>query len=102
MKYEKPRVMDIGARPALGQEPETCVSGPTADSMYETCAVGDTAGWACITGPAGANHPSCSVGGAAEFGGGDCVSGTVVLYYCEAGVDGDNDPNGCTAGPSFA
>jgi len=100
MRYEKPMLMEIDARPAAGQGPEACVSGPAAGT-FETCNVGDAAGWSCVVGPQPGAYESCAPGGAADNYA-DCISGSVVWYYCEAGTDGGNDPYGCQAGPSFA
>jgi len=98
MRYEKPMLMEIGARPAAGQEPEACIPGPNAGFIFETCSEGVTAGFSCVPGTGGETNVSCVPGDAA--GNADCFSGTVVLYYCEAGTGGSNDPYGCREGPS--
>jgi len=102
MRYQKPKMFEMGemARRAKGQMPLGCVSGPAA-ATWETCGVGDAAGWSCVTGPGVTNpHVGCTPGSAADAQG-DCLSGSVVQYYCEAGTGGGNDPYGCQAGPSF-
>ena len=102
MRYEKPMLMEIGARPAAGQGPEACVPGPAAGGQFESCGEGIGAGWSCTPGQdVYSGHQSCTPGGAAGVNG-DCISGTVVYYFCEVGTGGDNDPYGCRAGPSFA
>ncbi len=101
MRYEKPVAMDLKARArASGQGPLGCVSGPAA-GYWESCGNGDGAGWGCTAGGSAGGYVSCMPGGAAG-GGGDCLSGTVVAYYCEAGALGEDDPNGCQAGPSYS
>ena len=102
MRYEKPVVMDIGARPATGQGPNACVSGPQADAGYQSCAEGNNAQWSCVPGVNvyALGFEACVNGGAADYYT-DCLSGTVVWYYCSAGTDGGTDPYGCIAGPAF-
>ncbi len=102
MKYQKPIVMNLNARAqfADGQGPEGCVSGPAAGT-WESCGDGGSATWGCTVGGAAGAYPSCMPGGAAS-GGGDCLGGSAVQYYCEAGTSGGNDPYGCVTGPSFA
>ena len=101
MRYEKPEVMEIGARPAAGQEPEVCATGEVAAGGWQTCGDGMQAGWSCVAGPiVQAGWISC-VPGDAAVPGGDCYSGTVVENWCEAGTNGTQDTYGCTVGPSF-
>ena len=102
MRYEKPVVMEIGARPTAGQGPEGCVSGPLASPGWQTCGEGTSAQWSCVPGVDvyAQGYNSCVPGGAADYYA-DCLSGTVVYYYCSAGTDGGTDPYGCQAGPSF-
>jgi len=101
MRYEKPIVMNLNARarPAAGQGPLGCVSGPAA-GQWESCGSGGFATWSCLTGGSAGPTQSCMSGGAAT-GGGDCLSGTSVSYYCEAGTGGSNDPDGCHVEPSY-
>ena len=102
MRYEKPEVMEIDARPAAGQQPEVCASGEAADLPWQTCGVGTGAGWSCVLGVGGGTRTSCVPGGAADYDG-DCYSGTVVNpgNWCEVGTNGGQDLYGCTVGPSF-
>lgn len=102
MKYRKPVVMNLGAngRAASGDETMGCVSGPAAGQL-ETCGTGGAATWGCNTGAAAGAYTSCTPGSAAT-GQGDCLSGSAVQYYCEAGTGGGSDWYGCNAGPSFA
>lgn len=101
MRYQKPTVMELGnrARRAAGKSPQGCVSGPAAGE-YETCGTGASAGWSCVSGDRPGSFPGCAPGSAAG-GGGDCLSGSSVSYYCEAGAGGDDDPYGCVSGPSY-
>jgi len=100
MRYEKPMLMEIGARAAAGQGPEACIPGGNAGSIYETCSEGVGAGWSCVPGTGvSSGYGSCVPGDGA--GNADCFSGTAVSYYCGAGTAGDADPLGCREGPSF-
>jgi len=101
MRYEKPMLMEIGARPAAGQGPEACVPGPAAGGGNESCGEGIGAGWSCTPGQ-GVYYgfESCTPGGAADYYA-DCLSGTLVYFFCEVGTDGGQDPYGCQVGPSF-
>lgn len=99
MRYEKPMVMEVGGRPAVGQGIEACVTGPAAGNPGETCASGYVAAWNCVEGPTGDhNYTSCAPGTGAN---GDCVSGTAPAFWCGTGPGGFTDPYGCEAGPSF-
>jgi hypothetical protein len=92
MRYEKPIVMNLSARArTTGQGPLGCVAGDAAGA-WETCATGGN--------PYCSAPPSCVSGGAATPGG-DCLSGTTVSYYCEAGSGGANDRYGCNVGPAY-
>lgn len=90
MRYERPIVMELSAR-ASGQEPLGCYDGVIADSPNEICFAGGAPSF---------TEPPCWPGsspGAAMPG--DCIGGTAA-FYCEAGVSGTLDPDGCRAGPS--
>ena len=102
MRYEKPIVMNLNvrARSTTGQGPLGCVAGPAA-GVWESCGSGGSATWGCSVGGAAGGYPSCMSGGAASSGG-DCLSGTSVRYYCEAGTGGGDDPYGCVAGPAYS
>lgn len=103
MRYEKPLVLDIGARPVIGQGPDMCVAGPAAIPGYQSCVDGTDAYWSCTPGTdvVAYGFDACVNGGAADYMA-DCLSGTVVWYYCAAGTDGGTDPQGCVAGPLHA
>ena len=100
MRYEKPIVMNLNARarPAAGQGPLGCVSGPAA-GQWESCGSGGSA-WSCLTGGRPRGYQSCMPGDEAGLGG-DCLSGTEVSYSCEAGTYGSDDPYGCNSGPTY-
>jgi len=86
--YESPECFDLGAksRTVTGQDVVLgCFPGSGAGPDPEQCATGGN-GWI---------GQFCSTGGSTA--GGDCVSGTGP-YYCEAGNNGSNDPNGCGSG----
>ena len=100
MRYEKPEVMEIGARPAAGQEPENCISGMAAQGGMQSCVEGPLADWSCQVGNVPQPWITCAPGDAADTGG-DCYSGTVVQNWCEAGTNGGQDTYGCTVGPSY-
>lgn len=96
-KYEKPVVMELGSRTQTARG--ACVSGPAAGDL-ESCGAGGSATWACDTGGSAGPYVSCMPGSAASSQEGDCLSGTMVFYYCEAGTGGSEDPYGCNAGNS--
>lgn len=102
MQYKKPLAVELSshARNASGGGPRACVPGAEAGT-WESCGGGGAADWTCDAGGAAGAYTSCMPGGAADANG-DCLSGSVVLYYCEAGTGGGNDPYGCNVGPSFA
>ena len=99
MRYEKPIVMDLGARERISGG---CVSGKDATEAVESCGTGTGAGWSCQFGEDGfTGYPLCATG--SNTGGmGDCLSGTnAPSCYCESGGSGDDDPTGCDFGPSY-
>jgi len=103
MRYEKPIVMSLNARArqATGESPLGCVAGPAAGGPHESCGSGGSATWGCITGGNASGLTSCMPGSAASVNG-DCLGGTSVQYYCEAGTGGGDDPWGCNVGPFFS
>ena len=97
MRYEKPMLMDINARPVSGQDPLSCFDGndPGTQGGYDICDVGTAAEnyfWpTCVEGHGAVPAPGepttlCNTGGAAN--------------YCDAGGGGYLYPDNCTAGPS--
>src|SRR5512136_500814 len=95
MRYEKPVVMDLDARPVSGWDPEglgldACLTGNGASAGSQTCATGHGAKLDCTSGSSNGDGstPSCVPGGAA--GSGDCLSGTAVgpARSCMTGVGG--------------
>lgn len=102
MKYEKPELLELGerARVTTAQGFRGCVPGAAA-GQWESCGNGGAATWGCTAGTSAGAYTTC-FGGNAANGNGDCLSGSVVRYYCEVGTSGGNDPYGCAMGPSFA
>jgi len=97
MRYEKPIVMDLGARArAAGQWPLGCYSGGVGsggwgdDCQYGT--TGDGIANKCTTGP--------MPGTAADP---VCISGSVpTVLFCMTGGVGDNLDQPCASGPAPA
>ena len=59
MRYEKPIVMDLGAR---GRISGGCVDGGTASQSGESCGTGTGALASCQGGVGGASNPLCAYG----------------------------------------
>lgn len=103
MRYEKPMVMDLNARPAVGAGIEVCYPGSAAGGNgWEMCVGGGAPDWYfCMPGSNG--HVACTPGTSPSESGMivDCYSGTAAGDFCETGIGaGRSDPQGCLAGPS--
>lgn len=99
MKYEKPIVVNLGARArAAGQDPLSCMSGNAPMGGSRICGAGASPAYVagCQTGNATGD---CSSGMAASF---TCLSGPApdLGEECEAGVGGSQGD--CTSGAAAA
>ena len=99
MRYEKPVAMDLNARPASGQGPESCYDGsyPGAQGGYDVCWTG--------TGATSSFWPDCVNGPGATGQPGDpyevCAGGSQAQPFCDMGTGAQVImPDTCTAGPS--
>ena len=75
MRYEKPVVMNLGARAASGQDPLACVDGDSpSDGICNNGTAGTSVG-DCVSGGSAPNAVCASGGGPGSSG--SCTSGPV-------------------------
>ena len=97
MNYQKPEIVDLSSKTAVGYEP-ACLPGTTVAAI--ACLPGglDTA---CYAGTGGIEYEGdCKPGAAPNTPGtGSCLSGTTTAYECAHGVTPLHTGT-CTVGPS--
>jgi hypothetical protein len=87
-QYEKPVVLDLNGSRVCGG-PLGCYTGNSANGFLEVCYTGNSPTYIVAPCQPGSNP-----------GDGDCISGASTNYYCEGGMNGNRDPDGCRNGPS--
>lgn len=105
MRYEKPIVMDLGARArAAGQWPLGCYSGGVGGGGWSDCQDG-AGGGTCQYGASGRGNANGCTTGPQAGGGGDpvCISGSVPTEpFCMTGGGGFDYEQPCMSGPAPA